>query len=71
MVVEWDDVTTNTAWVEEGENEEPLRVHSVGWLVASNKESIIISPMRSDNGRCSDRQLIPRRVIVSKRVVER
>jgi hypothetical protein len=67
VIVEWDDTSTNTGWDEEREDytKEALSCISVGWKLKSTRKHIVITPMRTVEGRCNDRQIIPRGCIKS------
>jgi len=72
VVVEWDDTSTNTGWDEDGEDytKEALGCVSVGWKIKSNRKHLVITPMRTKDGRCNDRQVIPCGCITNIRRLE-
>lgn len=72
LVVEWDDITTDNGWKSEDKDYADLIVHcySVGWKLKSNRRNLVISNMRSDDGGCDKREIIPRGCIRSIRRLE-
>jgi len=72
IIVEWDDITTNSGWKDEREDCTHRRITctSVGWKVKSTRSHIVITPMRDGKGECDDRQIIPRGCIRSIRRIE-
>lgn len=69
LLVEWDDITTDSCWMPENGDYTTKSVHcySVGWQLKSNKRCLVITPMRAQDGICGDRQVIPRGTITSIR----
>ena len=72
IVIEWIDAVTSHSWRDEAESSKavPLYSQSVGWKLVANRGSITITPMRNEEGDCSDRQTIPRACIKSIRRIE-
>lgn len=70
--VEWMDTTTYTGWDSDKDDysEEGLLCRSVGWQLKSSRNSIVITPMRNEDKRCNDRQIIPRACVVSIRKLQ-
>jgi hypothetical protein len=72
IVVEWDDITTNTDWDKEDidHTKDALSCISVGWRLKSTNKHLVLTPMRTKDGRCNDRQIIPKGAIRSIRRIE-
>ncbi len=70
--IEWNDITTHDQWISDKTNytKEGVTCVSVGWKLKSNRKTVVITPMRNDEGRCNDRQIIPRGCIKSIKRLE-
>lgn len=67
VIVEWQDTITHSGWVDWDKLDDvTIPCISVGWKVKSDKRSITLSSMRSDDG-CASRQVIPKGCIRSIR----
>ena len=71
VVVEWEDITTDSNWVVESDDDlMPILTHSVGWQLSSHDGYVRIAAVRNARDACSMRQVIPKGCIKSMRIVE-
>ncbi len=70
LLVEWDDTTTHDGWMpmDNDYSREAMHIKSVGWKLKSSPRFLVLTPMKGDEGRCNDRQIIPRGCV--RRVTE-
>lgn len=73
LIIEWDDISAYSNWIDENEDiskTEPIHCISVGWKLKANRKYLVIASTRSGEGRCTDREAIPRGCIRSIRRIE-
>ena len=64
LLIEFDDSTHNPGWKDEKQDfGGPMKCSIVGWRVQSGKKHITLAMMRSDDGDCTERMMIPRGAI--------
>ena len=65
ILVNFYDTTHDPGWQDEGMDFGGCSsCVAVGWRIHSNNKRIVLAMMRSDGGRCSERMIIPRGVII-------
>lgn len=71
LVVEWEDITTHSSWVEECEaqKDDSIKCTSVGWKVNSDRNHLRLASM-CGGGQCGERTVIPKGAIISIRRIE-
>ena len=68
LIVEWDDISATSGWKSEDNVDKecnPLRSVTVGWRMKSDRKTLRVASTRTEDGRCSDVNAIPRGCIVS------
>lgn len=62
VVVDWRDITTHPTWDTEDADYTGMAMNcvSVGWQLKSNSKALVITPIRTEDGCCGDRIVIPR-----------
>ena len=65
--INWIDAHSNGGWDKPKDvNINPLKVHSVGWLIKESPTYFVLAQNMSSNGNCADRIHIPKKWITSK-----
>lgn len=72
VIIEWLDSTHDSKWSKEagGFGVEYMECSAVGWKLKSTHKHIVITSLRSNDGMCANREMIPRGCITSIRIVE-
>ena len=72
VVVEWLDSTHDSKWAKECTDlgTECMKCMTVGWKLKTTQKHIVLTALRSYDGFCANREMIPRGCITSIRVIE-
>ncbi len=72
VVIEWLDSTHDSKWARENDDlgVECMKCLAVGWRLKTTREHIVLTSLRSNDGMCANREMIPRGCITSIRVIE-
>ena len=65
--VEWDDIAGGSNWDDTSKDYTNDIIHckTVGYLLKSNRKTIVVASTISEKDRCCDRTVIPRNVVKS------
>ncbi len=73
--IEWEDSSAYEGWtkIEHVKSNKPARCITVGWLLSSNKECVVVASTRSmrKGGPCNGDMCIPRSAITSIKTLKR
>lgn len=71
VYIEWVDSFTTAGWTPyTDELESPMHIHTVGWLIAENESSVVVSAHFGDNDHTHTPMNIPKRSIVARHPIE-
>lgn len=71
VVVEWMDSHYRPGWTTNGPELEPVRVTSVGWVVAKNPQAVVLCGHLTNEGdqqRCGDMTIARRAILKMERM---
>lgn len=64
VIVEWSDAWSNGTWTQLEAEEKPITVHSVGWLIQSNRNGITLCSRLTEDGSIGVKHFIPKGMVV-------
>ena len=65
--VEWDDISGSTSWEDASGDytKDAIQCKTAGYLLKSNRKTLVIASTITQKDRCTDRTIIPRSVVKS------